>query len=149
MLIGTNIGYFLQGWSEAFPQYVGQAANSTADAEINIFTESYGGHYGPRFSAFLEHQNDALDDGSFALKLGTAPVPIRLQNLGEVSACIDYPIQYAGAFVLGVNNTYGIPFLNESIAEMLLDQYERPGGCKDHYLQCSGRLHGKLPAKIA
>jgi len=38
--------------------------------------------------------------------------------------------------VEGVNNTYGIEFYNETIAEALLDQYFRPGGCQDTYLAC-------------
>lgn len=64
------------------------------------------------------------------------PVQLKVKALGLISGCIDYPTQFAGFYTLGANNTYDIPFLNQTIASKLLDQYSRAGGCKDHYLEC-------------
>lgn len=44
-----NFWQTLQGFTGAFPQY--------AQNGVNLATESYGGHYGPVFSAYIERQN--------------------------------------------------------------------------------------------
>ena len=46
------------------------------DRDFNIWTESYGGHYGPGFAAYFLDQNIAINDGKIN---GTA---INLKTLG-------------------------------------------------------------------
>ena len=45
----------MQAFFTAFPQY------ETRD--FGIFTESYGGHYGPEFADYFETQNSGIDTG--------------------------------------------------------------------------------------
>lgn len=47
---------FLQNFYEAFPDYESR--------DFGIWTESYGGHYGPEFAAYFESQNSAIDAGT-------------------------------------------------------------------------------------
>lgn len=46
----------LQAFYAQFPEYEGR--------EFGIFTESYGGHYGPEFAFYFEQQNAAIDAGT-------------------------------------------------------------------------------------
>ncbi|KAH0605636.1 uncharacterized protein H6S33_004858 [Morchella sextelata] len=123
--------YGMQTFTEAFPQY------KKLD-EVSIYGQSYGGHFAPRFSAYLEQKNEQIGNNTFKAPRGRTEKPAKLnvKTLGVVSGCIDYPTQYAGFYTLGANNTYDIPFLNQSIASTLLNQYTKSGGCKDAYLEC-------------
>lgn len=47
---------FLQNFYEAFPTYESR--------DFAIFTESYGGHYGPEFSSYFQSQNAAIAAGT-------------------------------------------------------------------------------------
>lgn len=46
----------LQAFFKTFPHY--------ENREFAIFTESYGGHYGPEFADYIESQNKAITSGS-------------------------------------------------------------------------------------
>ena len=46
----------LQAFYAQFPQY--------ENREFGLFTESYGGHYGPEFADYFEQQNAAIAAGS-------------------------------------------------------------------------------------
>ncbi|OCK87501.1 carboxypeptidase S1, CPD-S1 [Cenococcum geophilum 1.58] len=46
----------LQAFYTQFPQY--------ENRDFGIFTESYGGHYGPEFAHYTQQQNSAIDAGS-------------------------------------------------------------------------------------
>ena len=46
----------LQAFYTQFPQYESR--------QFGIFTESYGGHYGPEFASYFESQNAAIKAGS-------------------------------------------------------------------------------------
>lgn len=55
----------LQAFYTQFPQY--------ENRNFGVFTESYGGHYGPEFADYFEQQNAAVASGSFTghnVKLG-------------------------------------------------------------------------------
>ena len=82
---GTNhsahaLWHFAQTWFEEFPYY------KPDDEKISIWTESYGGHYGPAFTSFWAHQNEKIANGTI-----TTPGAhyIHLDTLGIVNGCID------------------------------------------------------------
>lgn len=57
----------IQAFYAQFPQY--------KNRDFGIFTESYGGHYGPEFAEYFEQQNAAVASGSVGgqnIKLGTS-----------------------------------------------------------------------------
>lgn len=64
--------HFLQTWMANFPQYYPR------DAGLQFMAESYGGKYGPTFSAYIEEQNTRIQQG--LLPPGTKE--LHLQSLG-------------------------------------------------------------------
>lgn len=48
----------LQGFMGAFPQY--------SSSSFHFSTESYGGHYGPVYNAYILEQNDLIDSGELS-----------------------------------------------------------------------------------
>lgn len=75
------IWHFAQTWFEEFPFY------KPNDEKISIWTESYGGKYGPAFASFFEEQNDKIANGTI-----TTPGAHRLQidTLGIINGCSDF-----------------------------------------------------------
>lgn len=49
---------FLQNFYAAFPTYESR--------DFALFTESYGGHYGPEFASYFLSQNEAIDAGTIS-----------------------------------------------------------------------------------
>lgn len=46
----------VQAFYAQFPEYESR--------DFGLFTESYGGHYGPEFAYYFEQQNSAIDAGT-------------------------------------------------------------------------------------
>lgn len=80
-----------------FPEY------SPIDDKISIWTESYGGHYGPTFADFFESQNDRITNGS----LQSATL-LRLDTVGIINGCVDILTQMPAYPQMAFNNTYGL-----------------------------------------
>ena len=78
---------FMQAFYTAFPQY--------ANRDFGLFTESYGGHYGPEFASYFESQNVA-----------GAGQKINLVALGINNGWIDPAAQYKAYADFAYNNTY-------------------------------------------
>lgn len=55
--------------------------------EFNLFTESYGGHYGPAFFNYFYNQNLKIENGSMP------GYPLNFNSLGIINGIID---EYAG-----------------------------------------------------
>jgi hypothetical protein len=51
--------HFAQTWFQEFPAY------HPNDSRISIATESYGGRYGPSYSAYFEEQNEKIENGTW------------------------------------------------------------------------------------
>ncbi|KAF2156758.1 carboxypeptidase-like protein S1 [Myriangium duriaei CBS 260.36] len=82
----------LQAFFTQFPQY--------ENHDFGIFTESYGGHYGPEFAAYFESQNSAISSGSAT---GTH---VNLVALGVNNGWFDPTIQYQAYIDYSYNNSY-------------------------------------------
>ncbi|KAK7530742.1 putative carboxypeptidase S1 [Phyllosticta citribraziliensis] len=82
----------LQAFFDQFPQYESR--------DFAIFTESYGGHYGPEFASYILDQNKGVANGSVT---GDA---INLVALGINNGWIDAGIQEKAYIDFAVNNTY-------------------------------------------
>lgn len=72
--------HFLQNFYAAFPTYESR--------DFALFTESYGGHYGPEFSEYFLTQNAAIDAGTVSGE------KINLIALGINNGWIDPLLQY-------------------------------------------------------
>ncbi|KAL9111672.1 MAG: hypothetical protein Q9227_003946 [Pyrenula ochraceoflavens] len=131
--VGTENGaralwHFAQVWFQEFPAY------KPHDDRISIATESYGGRYGPAYSAFFEEQNQKIENGTWT-EAGDMYI-IHLDTLMIINGCIDRQVQWPSYPHIVFNNTYDIQALNESLYESMIDAYTRPGGCRDQINTC-------------
>ena len=83
---------FLQAFYAQFPQY--------ENRNFGIFTESYGGHYGPEFADYFEQQNAAITSGTVKGQ------NIKLVALGINNGWFDPTLQYKAYVDFSYNNTY-------------------------------------------
>ena len=82
----------LQAFFAAFPQYESR--------DFGIFTESYGGHYGPEFAHYIQDQNAAITAGTVQGE------NINLVALGVNNGWIDAALQEQAYIDFALNNTY-------------------------------------------
>ncbi|KAL6407480.1 carboxypeptidase S1 [Ilyonectria robusta] len=82
----------LQAFYAQFPEY--------ENRDFGLFTESYGGHYGPEFAFYFEQQNAAIDAGTIQGE------KINLIALGINNGWIDPGDQYKDYIDYAANNTY-------------------------------------------
>lgn len=81
-----------QAFLAAFPQYESR--------DFGIFTESYGGHYGPEFAHYIQDQNTGIKNGSVQGE------NINLVALGINNGLIDDSLQEEAYIDFALNNTY-------------------------------------------
>lgn len=99
----------LQAFFAQFPQY------ETRD--FGIFTESYGGHYGPEFAYYIEQQNTGIDNGTIDGD------KINLIALGINNGWYNLTIQEKAAIDFASNNSYRA-LIDEATAEKLYTAYD-------------------------
>jgi len=97
--------YFLQTWTQDFDKYTDERKNS----DISIWTESYGGRYGPAFARYIKEKNKEIQDKKAKGKV------LALETLGVINGCIDLPLQEFSYPPFAFNNSYGIPGINETV----------------------------------
>jgi carboxypeptidase C (cathepsin A) len=83
---------FMQAFYAAFPQY--------ENRDFGLFTESYGGHYGPDFASYFQTQNAAIASSKITGQ------KIDLVALGINNGWIDPVSQYKAYPDFAYNNTY-------------------------------------------
>ncbi|GAM88844.1 hypothetical protein ANO11243_068780 [Dothideomycetidae sp. 11243] len=111
---------FLQAFYAQFPQY--------ENRNFGIFTESYGGHYGPEFASYFEAQNKAIAAGS------VKGINVPLVALGINNGWYDPKIQYQAYIDYSYNNSY-----NQLIGEDDYDSYTQTmqSDCAPALAQCN------------
>ena len=122
------IWYFAQEWFQEFPAY------QPNDSRISIWTESYGGRYGPSFTAYFQQQNEKIANKTITTE--GEMYYIHLDTLGIINGCIDLLTQAPSYPEMAYNNTYGIQVINETVYRQALDAWSRPQGCRDLILTC-------------
>jgi carboxypeptidase C (cathepsin A) len=120
--------HFAQVWFQTFPAY------KPNDNRISIWTESYGGHYGPSFASFFEEQNMKIANKTWT-EAGDTYI-IHLDTLGIINGCVDAQVQELSYPQMAYNNTYGIKAINESLFQSSVDAYTAPGGIRDLINTC-------------
>ncbi|RDL37824.1 Carboxypeptidase [Venustampulla echinocandica] len=118
--------HVLQGFLANLPQL----DSKVASRRFNLWTESYGGHYGPSFYSYFKDQNSAIANGT---QNGTQLV---MDTLGIGNGIIDERIQAPYYAEFAVNNTYGIKAVNDTIYEQMKAAYYDPGMCRDQIDAC-------------
>jgi carboxypeptidase C (cathepsin A) len=102
------------------------------DNKISIWTESYGGHYGPTFANYFETQNDLISNGKLS-----AAVPLRLDTLGIINGCVDILTQMPAYPQMAFNNTYGLKIINETEFQMATKSFPQ---CQNLTLTCRSAI---------
>ncbi|KAK3988405.1 Alpha/Beta hydrolase protein [Cladorrhinum sp. PSN332] len=97
----TIIWIFMQVFYDAFPQYVNR--------NFSLFTESYGGHFGPEFALNFHTKNLLIDDGQLP-----GSRRINLVSLAINNPWLDPVTQYRSYLTFALNNTYR-PLINETL----------------------------------
>ncbi|KAF2196786.1 peptidase S10, serine carboxypeptidase [Delitschia confertaspora ATCC 74209] len=118
--------HILQAFLDLSPQLDPDITNFT----FNLWTESYGGHYGPEFYNYFYQQNEAIRNGS------VSGVPLEMDTLGIINGIVDESIQAPYYPEFATNNTYGIKSINDTIYTVMKDAYYMLGGCRDQVEAC-------------
>ncbi|KAE9378430.1 putative carboxypeptidase S1 [Stipitochalara longipes BDJ] len=90
---------------------------------FNLFTESYGGRYGPVFFDYFLEQNQAISNGS------SHGYQLNFETLGIGNGIIDYHTQAPYYPKFAVENTYGIASVNETVYNYMNFALNMEGGC--------------------
>ncbi|KAM0671035.1 hypothetical protein ACQRIU_001430 [Beauveria bassiana] len=110
----------VQAFLSQFPEYKSR--------DFGLFTESYGGHYGPEFAYYFEQQNAAIDAGTLTGD------KINLVALGINNGWLDPENQYKAYVDFAVKNQYR-PLLNASDAQPYYDAWKNK--CVPAYSGCT------------
>lgn len=135
-IAAAAIWHMLQGFLGAFPQYnPGNLSNSTEPGivGINLFTESYGGKYGPAFASYWEKQNALRRNGTIP---ATKTLEVRLRSLGILQGCIDDSIQGRFYPIFANNNSYGIQALSLTEQSNAASSFVNADGCQQLIQSC-------------
>lgn len=144
-----SVWHLLQAFLGTFPQYnPGNRPNGTANNNIvgvNLFTESYGGKYGPAFAAFFESQN--------ALRLNTPSLlnqtlEINLVSLGIMNGWIDLIVQSPFYPRFAYNNTYGIQAISLVDELDAASAFLAADGCQQLTLSCRAAEASLDPSEV-
>ena len=112
------IWHFAQEWFQEFPAY------KPNDDRISIWTESYGGRYGPSFTAYFQEQNEKIANKTITTTGET--YFIHLDTLGIINGCIDLLTQELSYPEMAYNNTYGIQVINETVYKQAVNDWSKP-----------------------
>ncbi|KAI0341285.1 serine carboxypeptidase [Trametopsis cervina] len=94
-----------------------------------IWTESYGGHYGPTFADYILTQNTAIAAGKLT---GTT---VNLKTLGVGDGLTDPLSQYPGYISYAASNPYHA-LVSSSTIKSANSSFTRSGGCRDQITSC-------------
>ncbi len=119
--------HFAQTWFEEFPHY------KPKDEQLSLFTESYGGHYGPAIVSHFMKQNALIANGTIP---GPGAHYLHLNTLGIVNGCIDEEAQTRAYATFAWNNTYGIKAFTEQQYEHAIYELDRKDGAFDKLREC-------------
>ena len=112
----------LQGFMGAFPQYNRKT--------FHLATESYGGHYGPVYSEYIEAQNAKNIPGAQEIHVETL-----LIGNGFFDPIAQYKSYYD--FMVSPGNTYDyLPFSSDQATAMHVNLYDS-GNCLDRLKSCA------------
>ncbi|KAK4935376.1 hypothetical protein LTR10_023554 [Elasticomyces elasticus] len=117
----------LQGFYSALPQLDSKVQST----KFNLWTESYGGHYGPAFFDYFQQHNQAILNGTESGKY------FEFVNLGIINGIISEYIQAPEYPKFAVGNTYGIPLVNQTVYDYMTFATYMTNGCLDQISLCA------------
>ncbi|KAJ4245734.1 hypothetical protein NW762_013858 [Fusarium torreyae] len=109
VVAAPHVWIFMQAFLDNFPEYTSR--------DFGLFTESYGGHYGPEFADYFLEQNDKIREGLISGH------QINLIALGINNPWIDPTAQFKAYATYAYENPYK-QLINESLHEHFINSYE-------------------------
>ncbi|KAH9480108.1 Carboxypeptidase S1 [Psilocybe cubensis] len=97
---------------------------------LAIWTESYGGHYGPTFASFFLSQNAAIDAGT------VSGLKLNLKVLGVGDGLTDPLTQYPGYISYAASNPYHA-LVSTSAISKANTSWSSSTGCKSQITSCN------------
>ncbi|KAK5130726.1 hypothetical protein LTR08_001713 [Meristemomyces frigidus] len=141
--------HFLQTWLAAFPQYnpstranVTSSLYTSQEAGINLFTESYGGKFGPVFANYFIQQNQMRENGSLPKN---STLGIKIETVGIINGLVDDLVQNAYIPIFAYNNTYDIQTISQTDELNAIQDYSGPGQCVDQINLCRAAMNSTDP----
>ncbi|OQD68931.1 hypothetical protein PENPOL_c002G04467 [Penicillium polonicum] len=116
----------VQGFLSGLPK-IDSKINSRS---FNLWTESYGGHWGPAFFDHFYEENQKIANGTID------GVQLEFNTLGIINGLIDLGIQSSFYPEFAVNNTYGIQSVNDTVYNYMKFANEMPKGCQTLIAMC-------------
>jgi carboxypeptidase C (cathepsin A) len=141
------VWHMLQGFWDVFPQYNPSTlpgSNQSIGAGLHLFTESYGGRYGPIFASIWSDQNRRRGNGSIP---SNGTFDVTLTSLGIMNGCVDDLVQAIYYPQMASNNTYGIDVLSANQAQVIIDEYHQNEGCEDMVNMCRAAALSQDPSE--
>ena len=126
--------HILQAFYSALPQL----DNKVQSKVFNLWTESYGGHYGPAFFKYFSEQNQLIQKG---VMNGTF---FNMDTLGIGNGLIDEYIQVPWYPEFAMYNTYGIKAYNETVYNYAKFALNKPNGCLAQINFCRANNHSSI-----
>ncbi|KAF8152369.1 serine carboxypeptidase [Crassisporium funariophilum] len=96
---------------------------------LAIWTESYGGHYGPTFAAFFLSQNAAISAGT------VSGIKLNLKVLGVGDGLTDPLTQYPGYIAYAASNPYH-SLVSSTVINRANTSWTSSTGCKAQITSC-------------
>ncbi|KAI0036240.1 serine carboxypeptidase [Vararia minispora EC-137] len=101
-----------------------------ANREFGIWTESYGGHYGPTFAAYFLQQNSGIAQGT------VSGLTINLKYLGVGDGLTDPLNQYPGYISYAAGNPYHA-LVSSSTITRANSSFWASNGCRSQIVACN------------
>ncbi|OBZ77227.1 Carboxypeptidase S1 [Grifola frondosa] len=127
--VGTSLEAAMDMWKFLQIFFSHSRFEKYQDNDFALWTESYGGHYGPTFAAYFLEQNAGIANGT------VSGMPINLKVLGIGDGITDPLSQYPGYLTYAASNPYH-PLVNASVIETAQNNWNMTGGCKDQITSC-------------
>ncbi|KAK5078291.1 hypothetical protein LTR64_003300 [Lithohypha guttulata] len=144
-IAAQSIWHFLQGFLAAFPQYnpaTRPDRNTEGPVGINLFTESYGGKFGPAMASFFSAQNKLREvDPVFQ----NSTLEVKLVSLGVISGWIDLIVQAPFFPRFAYSNTYGVQAISQVQQLNALSAWNGVGGCQQLTQSCRSQQRAYDP----
>jgi carboxypeptidase C (cathepsin A) len=129
--------HFLQAFLGTFPQYnPGNRPNSTnrdGVVGVNLFTESYGGKYGPAMAKVFEEQNNLRYSDPTT---NNSVLEIQLVSVGIMNGLVDVLVQGPYWPRFAYNNTYNIDLFSLLEQQKEASAFLASDGCQQATSSC-------------
>jgi carboxypeptidase C (cathepsin A) len=128
--------HVFQALLATIPKFDAKLGALSPARDFNLFTESYGGHYGPAFYRYFYEQNLKIQNGSMP------GYSLNFNSLGIINGIIDESLQAGYYPEFAVNNTYGIKAYNDTVYSYAKFAHEMYNGCVYQIGLCRAAAEG-------